>query len=70
MGVEISKTQNKVGMSQNRQNPDFEIIPLGFSESSGEQRPTIEKMSRGREGVEISSLLNPFLAVTAIWKGN
>ena len=28
LGVKISKMQNKVGMSQNRQNLDFEIIPL------------------------------------------
>ena len=59
LGVKISKTQNKVGMSQNRQNLDFEIIPLGPSESSGEQPPTIKKMFRGREGVEKSIFLNP-----------
>ena len=60
LGVKISKTQNKVGMSQNRQTLDFEIIPLGPSKSSGEQPPTIKKMFRGRERVQKSILLNPY----------
>ena len=59
MWVDISKTQNKVDMSQNQQNLDFEIIPLGLSESSGEQPPTIKKIFRGREGAQKPIFVNP-----------
>ena len=59
-GVEISNRRNGVRWSQNRENLDFEIIPLEPSESPGEQPPTIRKMFRGREKIEKSILLNPY----------
>ena len=60
LGVKISNRRNGVRWSQNRENLDFEIIPLEPSESPGEQPPTIRKMFRGREKIEKSILLNPY----------
>ena len=59
MGVEISNRQNKVRVSQNRENHVFEYIVLDLVESSGESPPILRKMFRGHLEAENSILLNP-----------